>query len=182
MMAKIIAIFLMALSLNSLAIVVTDDYLMDLQDNWLSLEPAGAYDFIPDDLSYDTYISEDFQNKLDEASKKLNISLEGQDIALAGFMVPVEYQGSDVSKFLLVPESGQCIHVPPPPLNQTLLVDASSDPTEFRDLYVPIIVYGRISVGSQSFDIADSGYTISDVVIETLHFDDDDYNIEESDD
>ena len=41
---------------------------------------------------------------------------------------------------------------------------------------------GRISVGSQSFDIADSGYTISDVVIETLHFDDDDYNIEESDD
>ncbi|WP_254424960.1 DUF3299 domain-containing protein [Candidatus Thioglobus sp. NP1] len=181
-MAKIIAIFLMALSLNSLAIVVTDDYLMDLQDNWLSLEPAGAYDFIPDDLSYDTYISEDFQNKLDEASKKLNISLEGQDIALAGFMVPVEYQGSDVSKFLLVPESGQCIHVPPPPLNQTLLVDASSDPTEFRDLYVPIIVYGRISVGSQSFDIADSGYTISDVVIETLHFDDDDYNIEESDD
>ena len=97
-------------------------------------------------------------------------------------MVPIEYQGSDVSKFLLVPESGQCIHVPPPPLNQTLLVDASSDPTEFRDLYVPIIVYGRISVGSQSFDIADSGYTISDVVIETLHFDDDDYNIEESDD
>ena len=181
-MAKIIAIFLMALALNSLAIVVTDDYLMDLQDNWLSLEPAGAYDFIPDDLSYETYISEDFQTKLDEASKKLNISLEGQDIALAGFMVPIEYQGSDVSKFLLVPESGQCIHVPPPPLNQTLLVDASSDPTEFRDLYVPIIVYGRISVGSQSFDIADSGYTISDVDIETLHFDDDDYNIEESDD
>jgi|TARA_B110000467_G_C18033753_1_gene322123 hypothetical protein len=181
-MAKIIAIFLMALSLNSGAIVVTDDYLIDLQNNWASLEPDGAYDFIPEDLTYETYISDDFQSKLEEASKKLNSALEGQDIALAGFMVPVEYEGSDVSKFLLVPESGQCIHVPPPPLNQTLLVDVSSDPVEFRDLYVPIIVYGRISVGSQSFDIADSGYTMNDVVIETLHFDDDDYNVEESDD
>ena len=52
----------------------------------------------------------------------------------------------------------------------------SNEPTKFRDLYIPIIVYGRISVGSQSFDIADSGYTISDAVIEPLHFSDEDYN------
>ncbi len=72
----------------------------------------------------------------------------------------------------------------PPPLNQTLIVDVSSNPIKFRDLYVPIIVYGRISVGSQSFDIADSGYAITDAVVETLHFSDEEYrkNEEESDD
>ena len=90
-------------------------------------------------------------------------------------MVPLEYAGINISKFLLVPEAGQCIHVPPPPLNQTLLVDVTDNPTKFRDLYMPIIVYGRISVGSQSFDIADSGYTITDAVIETLHFSDEEY-------
>ena len=36
-------------------------------------------------------------------------------------MVPVEMKKGKVSKFLLVPEAGQCIHVPPP-LNQTVLV------------------------------------------------------------
>ena len=182
MIAKIIATILIVFSVHSLAIVVTDEYLMTLANNWSSLEPAGVYDFIPDDLSYETYISEDFQARLDEASKKLNNKLEGKDIALPGFMVPIEFKGTDVSKFLLVPEAGQCIHVPPPPLNQTLLVDTSGEPTKLRDLYRPIIVYGRISVGSQSFDIADSGYTITDAVIETLHFSDENYNIEESND
>ena len=46
---------------------------------------------------------------------------------------------------------------------------------------MPIIVYGRISVGSQSFDIADSGYTISDAVVETLHFSDEEYRNNEED-
>ena len=172
MIQKIFATFLIFLSVNSFAIVVTDEYLSTLVSNWSRLEPAGAYDFIPEDLSYETYMDPDFLAKLDEAGKKLNNTLEGKDIALPGFMVPIEFKGTNVSKFLLVPEAGQCIHVPPPPLNQTLLVDASSEPTKLRDLYRPIIVYGRISVGSQSFDIADSGYTITDAVIETLSFSD----------
>ncbi|MDC9727281.1 MAG: DUF3299 domain-containing protein, partial [Candidatus Thioglobus sp.] len=75
-------------------------------------------------------------------------------------------------KFLLVPEAGQCIHVPPPPLNQTLLVDTSEFPTERRDLYEPIIVSGEITVGSQSFDVADSGYSLTNVTIKLLKFPD----------
>ena len=176
MIQKIFATFLIFLSVNSFAIVVTDQYLSTLVSNWSRLEPAGAYDFIPEDLSYEAYMNPDFLAKLDEAGKKLNNTLEGTDIALPGFMVPIEFKGTDVTKFLLVPEAGQCIHVPPPPLNQTLLVDASSEPTKFRDLYRPIIVYGKISVGSQSFDIADSGYTITDAVIDTLYFSDEAYN------
>ena len=184
MVKKIILACLILFSVNSFAIVVTDEYLSTIEENWSSLEAADAYDFIPEDMSYETYNSPEFQAKLEEAGTKLNSSLEGKNITLAGFMVPIEYAGSNISKFLLVPELGQCIHVPPPPLNQTLLVDVTNEPTKFRDLYMPIIVYGRISVGSQSFDIADSGYTISDAVVETLHFSDEDYspNIEDVND
>ena len=186
MTKKIITTALLFFSISSFAIVVSDEYLSTIEENWLSLEPADAYDFIPEDLSYETYSSPEFQAKLEAAGTKLKESLEGVDIVLAGFMVPVEYVGTDVSKFLLVPEAGQCIHVPPPPLNQTILVDVSSEPTKFRDLYMPIIVYGRISVGSQSFDIADSGYTVSDAMVDTLYFSEDDeeyiYNLEDAHD
>ena len=115
MTKKIIITALLFFSISSFAIVVTDEQLTTIEDNWLSLEPADAYDFIPEDLTYETYSSPEFQAKLEAAGTKLKESLEGVDIVLAGFMVPVEYVGSDVSKFLLVPEAGQCIHVPPPP-------------------------------------------------------------------
>ncbi len=89
MIQKIIAAFLIFLSANSFAIVVTDQYLSTLVSNWSRLEPAGAYDFIPEDLSYEAYMNPDFLAKLDEAGKKLNNKLEGADIALPGFMVPI---------------------------------------------------------------------------------------------
>ena len=83
-------------------------------------------------------------------------------------MVPIEVKGQSVSQFLLVPEAGQCVHVPPPPLNQTLLVDATNAPTELRGLYEPVIVSGRLSVVTQRFEIAESGYTLVDVTVTTL--------------
>lgn len=140
-------------------------------DNWDRLIPVGTYDFIPDTISFDLMFDPTFQTKLDEAGRVLNPALEGQRIELAGFMVPLETNGTQTTQFLLVPEAGQCIHVPPPPMNQTLLVDASNAPTALRNLYQPIIVSGRLSVGQQQFDLADSGYTLVDVQVETLEID-----------
>ena len=53
MIKKILAISLIFLSLGSYAIVVTDEYLSTIEENWLSLEPDDAYDFIPEDLTYE---------------------------------------------------------------------------------------------------------------------------------
>ena len=52
---------------------------------------------------------------------------------------------------------------PAVPMNQTLLVDSTDSPTKLRDLYEPVIVSGRLSVITQSFEIADSGYSLVDV-------------------
>jgi hypothetical protein len=139
------------------------------ENAWDRLIPPGTYDFVPKDFEYELLFNPNFQSQLDAAGKKLDPSLEGQTIELAGFMVPIEVKNSEVSQFLLVPEAGQCIHVPPPPLNQTLLVDTTEAPTKLRDLYEPVIVSGRLSVGTQSFEIADSGYSLLAVKVTTLN-------------
>ena len=51
-------------------------------------------------------------------------SMEGAAIRLAGFIIPLERVGDEVSEFLLVPYFGACIHVPPPPGNQIIYVIA----------------------------------------------------------
>lgn len=48
--------------------------------------------------------------------------MNGQRIRIPGFVVPLERKGDDVLEFLLVPYFGACVHVPPPPSNQVVLV------------------------------------------------------------
>ena len=50
MIKKIIITALLFFSISSFAVVVTDEQLTTIEDNWLSLEPADAYDFIPESL------------------------------------------------------------------------------------------------------------------------------------
>jgi hypothetical protein len=49
-------------------------------------------------------------------------SMNGKQIRMPGFVVPLERKGDLVSEFLLVPYYGACIHVPPPPANQVVHV------------------------------------------------------------
>ena len=49
--------------------------------------------------------------------------LDGQRIRLPGFVVPLDFEGTETSEFLLVPYFGACIHVPPPPSNQIVYVE-----------------------------------------------------------
>ena len=146
----------------------TEEDFVRWENAWDRLIPAGTYDFVPQDFGYELLFNPTFQSQLDAAGRVIDTALEGQRIEIAGFMVPIEVKGQSVSQFLLVPEAGQCIHVPPPPLNQTLLVDATNAPTELRDLYEPVIVSGRLSVITQRFEIAESGYTVVDVTVTTL--------------
>ena len=151
----------------------TEEDFIRWENAWDRLIPPGTYDFVPKDFGYELLFNPEFQGQIDAAGKVIDPSLEGQTIELAGFMVPIEVKDDTVSQFLLVPEAGQCIHVPPPPLNQTLLVDTTDQQTRLRDLYQPVIVSGRLSVVTQSFDIADSGYSLVDVTVTNLKLEED---------
>ena len=48
--------------------------------------------------------------------------LDGETIRMPGYVLPLEFDGSKVKEFLLVPFVGACIHTPPPPANQIVHV------------------------------------------------------------
>jgi hypothetical protein len=75
--------------------------------------------------------------------------LNGKNVRLPGYMLPLEMSGSKVTEFLLVPYVGACIHVPPPPPNQIVHVKtAAKKGYNSRQLYEPVWVTGVISVQS----------------------------------
>jgi hypothetical protein len=51
-----------------------------------------------------------------------NAELNGSNIRLPGYLLPLEFEDKKVTEFLLVPWVGACIHTPPPPPNQIVHV------------------------------------------------------------
>jgi hypothetical protein len=66
----------------------------------------------------------DLLMKMQEVSNNAptNAAMNGVDIKLPGFIVPLEENKGEVTEFLLVPYFGACIHTPPPPANQIVHV------------------------------------------------------------
>ncbi|CAH1202524.1 conserved hypothetical protein [Candidatus Nitrotoga sp. BS] len=75
-------------------------------------------------------------------------SLNGARIEIPGFVVPLDVNYDNVKEFLLVPFFGACIHVPPPPGNQTLhiLVPKSLTKKQQKLLKRAMSTYGTISI------------------------------------
>jgi uncharacterized protein len=69
-------------------------------------------------------------------------TFNGRQVRIAGFVVPLNFDQTEVNEFLLVPFVGACIHVPPPPPNQMILV-RSHEPVEIGGLYDPVWVTGE---------------------------------------
>jgi hypothetical protein len=102
-------------------------------------------------------------------SAPVNPELDKKKIKLSGFVSPLEIDEKlgVVKEFLLVPYYGACIHVPPPPLNQTLLIKPAKDQQiKLEDAYDPIWVTGVIHAESTITKLAEAGYKITDVKIE----------------
>lgn len=49
-------------------------------------------------------------------------AIDGEIVALAGYLIPLDDELERASEFLLVPYFGACIHLPPPPENQMVHV------------------------------------------------------------
>ena len=92
-------------------------------------------------------------------------ALDGQRIRLPGFVVPLDFDATEITEFLLVPYFGACIHVPPPPPNQTVLV-VTADGAPFRGgLFDTVWVEGRMQVEHFGSELGDAGYRIDGATI-----------------
>ncbi|MDO6459804.1 DUF3299 domain-containing protein [Granulosicoccaceae sp. 1_MG-2023] len=110
-------------------------------------------------------IYDKIQNELNNAP--VNADMDGQWIRLPGFIAPLEVRERAVWEFLLVPYFGACIHVPPPPVNQTVFVTVQDGQQISADTaYLPVWVSGKLKVSREDKGIGIAGYVVTDAMIE----------------
>ena len=140
--------------------------------------PAPSFALNPRELSWDDLIPPGVpygeiigEGELDEVNdtwrpiydanaSKLNADLHGAYVRLPGFIIPIELDADGVTEFVLVPYVGACIHTPPPPPNQLVLV-RTIDPWPSDSLWDPVWVEGRMSTQMMSTEVAETGYALS---------------------
>ena len=152
------------------------------ETDWLDLMPESDRQALLDmpDISHDTPEAESgfyVPGGLRSTDKNLPAvmysaqtvtALDGTKILLGGYPVPLETneQGRFV-EFFLVPYTGACIHVPPPPPNQIVLIRYAKG-IDLADIYQPLWVEGTLRVEVSSNQLADSAYTITANEVELI--------------
>jgi len=81
-------------------------------------------------------------------------TLDGQNVRIPGYLLPLDASGGKVTEFLLVPYVGACIHVPPPPANQIVHVKViRKGGYKNKGLFEPVWITGELSVKSMSKEL-----------------------------
>ena len=126
---------------------------------WDDLLPVGVpYSEIIGEGELDE-VNDTWNPIYDENATKLNESLNGSYIKMPGFIIPFDIGVKGVTEFMLVPYTGACIHMPPPPANQLVMVNAKT-PWRSDDLWNPVWVIGMMRMQLQSTDLGQTGYAI----------------------
>lgn len=135
----------------------TADAIMAKYQNQLDQIEDGS----PEAAELWTQMQEEFNNA------PVNATIDGMQVRLPGFIAPLDYSGDLITEFLLVPYFGACIHVPPPPVNQTVLVKtAEGQGIRLEDSYNPIWIMGELLTQRASTDLAEAGYYMENAIIE----------------
>jgi hypothetical protein len=93
-------------------------------------------------------------------------SLNNKIVKLTGFIVTLEGDGKAVSEFLLVPYFGACIHVPPPPSNQIVLVRTGAKRFKIDQMFDTVSVTGRMRTERARNELANASYVIEATRVE----------------
>ena len=104
-----------------------------------------------------------FRQKIKMQSTLLRTELDGRTIQIPGYLLPLDFEGTKGTEFLLVPYTGACIHTPPPPPNQIIHVTHKNG-FSTSALFTPVWVKGKLQIkkSRQSVGLSD-GTTDFDV-------------------
>ena len=107
----------------------------------------------------------DLRKKLDDAP--IVKSQVNQKIRLPGYAVPLDADRNSKREFLLVPYFGACIHTPPPPSNQIVLVrpTANSKIKKMPESMDVLWVEGELKEARVNTSQGVSGYTLEAINI-----------------
>ena len=154
--------------MQTLARILRLDYLVETEkDAEAKVEVAGLRkDLSKEGIDADFLLAERIRimTKLENESRMPNTSVVGQTVRMPGYLLPLELDGNLAVEFLLVPTVGACIHTPPPPANQLVLVTAKK-PYMMGDLFDPVEVTGTFGTAATSTDLAEIGYTLNEAKV-----------------
>jgi hypothetical protein len=141
--------------------------------DWLELLPADdryAIEHLPE-IDHDSPEAKGFSDKggLKQQDQKMPAvmysgktvpAMDRKKVRIGGYPVPLESNAEGLNTtFFLVPYPGACIHVPPPPPNQIVLVRFPQG-IRLDDIYNPLWVVGTLKVEKVSNDLADAAYAL----------------------
>lgn len=87
--------------------------------------------------------------------------LDGKRIRVPGYVVPFDFSAdAKHTEFLLVPYFGACLHTPPPPPNQIILVKSETAAT-IDNIYEPVWLEGTLRTGEFLNDLGNSAYELN---------------------
>lgn len=89
----------------------------------------------------------------------------GMEITIKGFMMPLDYDSKTVVEFLFMPYVPSCMHVPPPPSNQLVLVKMKKG-ISVQPSFFPIELTGKITLDANK-DL-ESSYKMEGLKIKEL--------------
>ncbi|NMS07731.1 DUF3299 domain-containing protein, partial [Vibrio parahaemolyticus] len=101
------------------------------------------------------------QSKIGNVRPELN----GSQVKIPGFVIPLEGDADTVTEFLLVPYFGACIHVPPPPPKQIIYVKFPKG-VPVEELWEVIYVVGTLKTETINHELAETAYVIEGSEIE----------------
>ncbi|WP_158583925.1 DUF3299 domain-containing protein [Salinibius halmophilus] len=148
--------------------LVPDDYSFDkLFDMVQEKFPDVDFMVLSDDDDRAIQALDYLRQLTDQAPARTD--MDGQRVRVPGFIVPLDPEGEAIKNFLLVPYYGACIHTPPPPANQVIVV-RSPEPYEQADLFAPVWVNGSISAVRYEGDLAAAGYELEADLVEPYEY------------
>jgi hypothetical protein len=92
--------------------------------------------------------------------------LEGKLVRIPGFVVPLDDFADEGAEFLLVPYYGACVHTPPPPPNQIVMVGMAGKKSVKLNLFDAVWMSGRLKIASVDSPYGAVGYQLEGLKVE----------------
>lgn len=96
--------------------------------------------------------------------------LNGKRVRIPGYVVPFDFNAdAEHKEFLLVPYFGACLHTPPPPPNQIILVK-SEMVAKIKSINDPVWLEGTLKTGEFLNELGNSAYELNLSKIEPYEY------------
>jgi len=150
---------------TSVKTITWDDLLPTHWANEIKLQMAavGRLGFLVDGSEQANEAMQQLRKKWDNAP--IDPTHINSAIRIAGYVVSLDANRKQISEFLLVPYFGACIHLPPPPANQIILVRLKKPTSKLASMDT-VWVQGTLREARVDTGLAVTGYTLEGSISE----------------